>query len=102
DGKIVIDAPARVDLELKDITPDVDHPESSRGVARLGLAAGGLEARIDASKQNDAVDFEVTAKAATISGARRLVTDDLAQRVPWDKMALELHAKGRVEHLVGA
>ncbi|HEY3594629.1 MAG TPA: hypothetical protein VGL13_12170, partial [Polyangiaceae bacterium] len=97
-GKLMVDTPARLDLGLKNVTPDREHPRASQGEAHLVLSAGALDVKLDADKKADEVSFDLTTKAGTLAGVRRFVPESVATRAPWDAMAVDLHTTARVEH----
>lgn len=97
--KALADAPVRVTLGLADISPNLDHPEKSQGTARVALQIGALRASMHATKRKDTLQYDMTANAPQLGAVVPLLPADAAPRVAWDKMALSLQSKGRVERL---
>jgi translocation and assembly module TamB len=101
-GTDLVDGKAHVTLRAHDVTPDLARPEASRGSADLSLAVGNVDASLSATKETNAVDFEVRAAAPTLAQAKPYLPAVLLKDMPWDRMGLTVHSKGRVANLGGA
>jgi translocation and assembly module TamB len=101
-GADLADAKVHVSLHAHDVTPDLAHPEASRGTADISLALGNVEASLAATKEPAAVDFEVRAGAPTLGQLKPFLPAALVKEAPWDRMGLTVHSKGRVANLGGA
>jgi len=99
DGKLLADAPARIEGRARDVRPDVAHPAASRGVVRAAVDLGDIGASLDATKGADAVDFALRAEARSLKALRSLLPPALADEAPWDRMAASVRSSGRVERL---
>jgi translocation and assembly module TamB len=75
--------------------------EPSHGHASLTAHAAGVTLALDATRELDAVDYELSASAPDLALLRPWLAPELAQRMPLTEMATTLHSKGRVEHLFG-
>jgi translocation and assembly module TamB len=101
-GRLLADAPARVELHLDRIQPDMQRPAASRGVARASLELGDARLSLDATKGIDSVDYTLSAGAASLAVLRPLLPPGLAVAAPWASMALAVRSNGHVEGLTGA
>jgi hypothetical protein len=100
DGRALVDTPVRVALALADVSLDLDYPEKSQGTAHVALEVGPLLASVSAAKRQDALEYDMTAKAPRLGSlVPPLMPAEAAPRVAWDKMAFVLTSKGRVERL---
>ena len=95
------DAPAHLEVEAHDVVPDLDVPASSRGVIRIAVGMGDLQASGDATKEVDALRFALHASAPSLRAVVPMLPPDLAAAAPWDRMALTLQSTGSLAHLTG-
>jgi translocation and assembly module TamB len=101
-GRLLADAPARVELHLDGVQPDMQRPVASRGVVRASLELGDARLSLDATKGIDAVDYTLSAGAASLAILRPLLPPGFAGAAPWASMALAVRSNGHVEGLAGA
>ncbi|MGO9833589.1 MAG: hypothetical protein ACLP1X_05180 [Polyangiaceae bacterium] len=99
DGKVLADAPVRIETRARDVQPDVAHPAASRGVVHAAVDLGEMRASLDATKGADAVDFTLDATARSLKAVRPLLPPAVIDEAPWDRMAVTVRSSGRVEHL---
>jgi translocation and assembly module TamB len=99
EGSLLADAPARVELQARDVHPDLAHPAASRGVLHAAVDLGDMRASLDATKAADTLDFALRAGAGSLKAVRRLLRPPLADGAPWDRMAISLRSSGHVEGL---
>ncbi|HVW25655.1 MAG TPA: hypothetical protein VHC69_09810 [Polyangiaceae bacterium] len=102
DGNLVADAPLHVAGKVHDVRPDVVHPMASRGVLRLAAAMGETQVSLDATKRADAVDYALRAASSSLKVVRPFLPPGLNDVAPWDRMAIAVRSRGRVEHFGGA
>jgi translocation and assembly module TamB len=102
DGRALADLPLRVALELEDVALDRTDPPKSQGKAHASLDAGALHTTLEASKRGDTLDYDFFAQAKQLADVRPWLSDDLAGRAPWEKMAFELRSSGRVQRVTSA
>ena len=100
DGKLLMDAPARVEAQARDVTPDMDHPTASRGVLHCTIDVGETSASLDATKASDSVDFTLRAGASSLRAYRPFLPPAWTD-YPLDRMAVAVRSSGRVERLAG-
>jgi len=98
-GRSLGELSLRERLELKELKPNLERPERTTAEIRSKLELGELTARVSANKQEDAVDYDLRAEAKGLGALRGLLTEGLIDRVPLDKIGLELSSKGRVQRL---
>ncbi len=98
-GKVLVDSPIRIQARLHEVVPNLGRPVASRGVARLQIAVGALEASVDATKEADAADFAIHVAAKNLAAVRPFLTPDLAEKAPWDRMAVTVQSNGRIDRL---
>jgi translocation and assembly module TamB len=96
---VLADTPLRVTLGLTDISADLEHPAKSQGVAHVALEAGALRASVDATKRENAVEYGVAVDAPQLGVLAPFLPAKPGQKVAWDKMALVLKSKGRLERV---
>jgi translocation and assembly module TamB len=101
DGKVVADAPARIEGHATDVRPDVDRPAASRGILHATVDLGATEASLDVTKEADAADFAFRATAHDLKAVRPFLPEALTKRAPWDRMAVAVGTSGHVERLGG-
>lgn len=101
DGTVLADAPARVECRVRDLHPDIAHPLASRGAVHASVDLGQVGASIDATKAADAVDFALRTTARSLKAVRPFLPPDLADKAPWDQMAVEVRSSGHIERLGG-
>lgn len=99
DGSGLADAPARIEVQARDVQPDPSHPAASRGAVRVAVDLGEMRASLDATKQVDAFDFGLHAMAPSLSAVRPILPSALTDRVPWDRIAVAVRTSGRAEGL---
>jgi len=100
DGGLLVDAPARVEAQVRDATPDIDHPYASRGVFHGTIDVGETSASLDATKASDAIDFSLRAAAGSLRALRPFLPPASAG-YPLDRMAVSIRSSGHVERLAG-
>ncbi len=98
-GRTVADAPVDLQTRLHDVIPDLDHPASSRGVAKIAVEAGDLRASLDVTKASDAVDFALDAALTSLKSVVPLLPPDFAAAAPWSQMATTLRSSGHVDRI---
>ncbi len=86
----------------RDVQLDVAGLAASRGVVHAAVDLGELQASLDATKGIDAVDFALRATAGSLKAVRPFLPPALAERAPWDRMAVAVRSSGHVERLSGA
>jgi translocation and assembly module TamB len=101
-SRTLVELPVHLALTVKDLSPDLQRPESSAGTVHVAFEAGALKATLDATKQGDALDYALSARAAELAAVRPFVSEGPASGAPWEQMALELDAKGRATHLTSS
>ncbi len=101
-GRTLAELPVQVELALKDLSPNLERAQSSTGSVHVALSAGALVAKLDATKQGDLVDYELSGRASQLAALRPFVSGGPAQHAPWDKMSLEFETKGRATHVASA
>ena len=99
DGKLLGDAPVRLEGRAHEIRPDFLRPSASRGVLSVAVVVGDTQASLDATKGSDAVDFALRAGARSLKAVRPLLSPALNDEVPWDRMALVVRSSGRIERI---
>ncbi len=99
-GRALVDAPARLQVGLRDVFADLAHPVASRGVASMTCDLGDVHAALDATKAADAVDFALRVDARSLKAVTPWLPPDLV--APWDRMAVTARSTGRIEHLGGS
>ncbi|HXU65615.1 MAG TPA: hypothetical protein VN962_28130, partial [Polyangia bacterium] len=98
-GRRLLDTPARIVVSAAHVQPDGARPIAGRGDLRVTVEAGDVQASVDAHKRADDVDLDVTLKAATLAAARPFLPPDLAAKLNWDHLSLDLHTNARVGRL---
>lgn len=101
-GRRLLDAPAQIAVAIAHVQPDGQHPIASRGDVRLGVELGNVQASVDAHKRSDDADLDLTLKATSLASARPFLPPDLAAKLDWDRIAIDLQTKARVARLAGA
>lgn len=102
DGSVAADAPAQIAVRVREFRPDSEHPARSRGVLAAVLGLADVEAKFDATKGTDAVDYALVASAGRLSTVRRFLPPELAGALSLERVALGVRSRGHVEHLGGA
>jgi hypothetical protein len=102
DGRLLVDAPARLEVHAHDVFPDVERPIASRGAVSAIGDLGDVHATVDAKKDSDAADFGVVLAARSLRAIRPFLSPEEIDAAPWDRMALTLRSSGRVERLAGS
>ncbi len=102
DGKVLVDGPVRVEAQGHDLQPDLESTMASVGAIHAKVDLGILQASLDATKGADFVDFVLLATAPSLKGLRPLLSRDLNEEAPWDRMRVSLRSSGRAEHLDSA
>ena len=98
-GRSLGELSLRERLELNELKPNLERPERTTAELRSQLELGDVTARILANKQEDAVDYDLRAETKSSSALRAWLPEAWTERVPLDKLALELSSKGRVQRL---
>ncbi len=101
-GRTLAGLPVQLELTLKELSPDLERPQNSTGGMHVALEAGALTAKLDATKQGDRIDYALSGRVSDLSALRPFISAGPAQLAPWDKMTLELEAKGRLLHVASA
>ena len=96
-GRLLNDAPAHFDARLRDVFPDVVHPERSRGVVNVALGVGDVVATIDATKTPGGLDFALHGALGSLKSLRPFLGAELARAPTWDSMSVVLTSHGHVE-----
>lgn len=96
-GRLLNDAPAHFDAKLRDVFPDVAHPERSRGVVNVALGVGDITATAFATKTPRAIDYALRGAFGSLKSLRPFVGAELARAPAWDSMSVVLTSHGRVE-----
>ena len=96
-----VELPVRAEFSLKDLRPDLQQLERSSGTAHVALTAGAVHAVFDADKHDQALDYELSAGAPRLGDARPFAPDAV-RALPFEQMAFDLAAKGRVTGLSSA
>ncbi len=99
EGRMLADAPVRVDARLGDVYPNLDRPAASRGTVHGKLSLGQLEATLDSKKDVDAADFTLHLVAASLAQVRPFLPANVANEAPWARIAVDVRTTGRVERL---
>jgi hypothetical protein len=100
DGNPLVDAPARMEGRAREIHPDMAHPAASRGVVHARLDVGDTTTSLDATKEDDAVDFSVLGNGRSMKMLRPLLPASMIE-LPVDRMAYSVRSTGHVERLRG-
>lgn len=101
-GKVLADAPARIEGRVRELRPDLQQPAATSGEAHLALALGDVHAELDAHRHDDALDFDVGVDAGSLHAARPFLASELQTAAPWDAMALSFQSRGRIDHPLAA
>ena len=101
DGRLLADAPMRIELRGHDVAPDAAQPVASRGSFHAAMDLGDIQTSLDAKKSANAVDFALHGTARSLAAVRPFLPSALAGKVPVDRMALTLRSSGHVEPLAG-
>jgi hypothetical protein len=101
ESNLLVDAPARIEVQVRDLQPDIAHLATSGGVVHVAVDLGEMQASIDATKGEDAVDFALHGTARSLRAMRPLFAAALTDEVPWDRMAALVRSSGRIERLSG-
>jgi translocation and assembly module TamB len=99
-GNLLVDAPARIEIQAHDLQPDA-HPMASRGVVHAVVGLGDIQALLDVTKQTDALDFVLSATARSLQPVRPLLPPAMADQAPWDRMAALVRSSGHIDRLSG-
>jgi hypothetical protein len=102
DGALLVDAPVRVEAQGRDLQPDLGNTMASVGAIHAKVDVGSLQASLDATKGADFVDFVLLATAPSMRWVRPLLSRELGEEVPWDRMKVSLRSSGRAVHFGGA
>jgi translocation and assembly module TamB len=101
DGRLLADAPVRIDGQARGVEPDLAHPQASRGIVDAAVDLGDMHASLSATKGADAVDFTLRAAARSLTAVRPWLPPDGTDEAPWDRMAVAVRSTGRIERLGG-
>jgi len=99
--RLVARAPAHVEVAVRDVFLDGDHPLASRGVVRASIDYDQSRASFDAVKGADAVAYTLRAAARNLKAFRPFLPPAFADAAAWDTMAIALRSTGRVERITG-
>lgn len=101
DGRVrrLLATPARVSVSLAQVQPDLQRPIASRGDLRAGVELGAVQVSADAHKRPDDVDVDLALKASSLDVARPFLPPDLARKLDWAHLAVDLQTKARVQRL---
>ena len=99
DGHRLLDGPAHLSVGLTEVVPQPTDWGRSRAVAAVELTAARTHTVLHAHKLADALDYDVTVDATSLSALRPVLPAHPRWDAPFDQMAMSLHSKGRVEHL---
>lgn len=102
DAEVLADAPLRVQVEARDLHPDIARPPATRGVVAFLIDLGDAHASLDVTKGTDAADFAMRATLPSLKLIRPFLPDRYAESAPWDGMALSVRSSGHLEGLGGA
>ncbi len=102
DGKLLVDGPVRVETQGHDLQPDMANTMASTGAIHAKVDLGSLQASLDATKGVDFLDFVWLATAQSLKVLRPLVSRELNEQAPWDRMRVSVRSSGRVDHIEGA
>jgi translocation and assembly module TamB len=99
DARVLARGPARVEMKLTDLVPDLDRPAASRVTAHAVARLGALEASLDVTKHADALDVAFAANGRDLPLGRYLPGEaDAGPKQP-DGIGLALSGSGHVEAL---
>ena len=101
-GKLLVDAPARIEVRVHDVQPNLVHPEASSAIVKAAVDLGDVHVSLDATKAVDAVDYTFGTDTKSLRAVRPFLTPQLIAQAPWDRMAVKLRLSGHVDHLTGA
>jgi hypothetical protein len=102
DGTLLVDAPATVEVEVRDLAPVLLHPSASSGVVRIEAALADVQLALAARKRADFVHYDVSARAQTLKLARPFLSATALDPAACDRMSVAFHSAGDVDHLGAA
>ncbi|HZU83521.1 MAG TPA: hypothetical protein VE987_11415, partial [Polyangiaceae bacterium] len=102
DGRVLLDAPGRAGADARDVRPDFARLQATAGTVHATAQLGDAQATVDVTKAADAVDFSARVAARTLEAIRPLLPATLADRAPWERMAVAVRSTGHVEGLAAA
>lgn len=97
----LFDGKAHLLLRAHDVTPDLARPMASRGSGDVSFSLGNVDGSVVATKSTDAVDYDLHVGASNLGQVKPFVPMSLLNDVPWDRIGLTLHSKGRAADLWG-
>ncbi|MCP3166411.1 AsmA family protein [Myxococcus qinghaiensis] len=94
DGREVLKGPVHVKLDASEVFPLLDAPRRSRARARVTLEVGAVHASLDATKGTEDVAYTLTARTPDLVIARPFLPDEVAARLGWKNLGVDLTSKG--------
>ena len=101
-GQRPIDLPFHARMAVRDLSPDLQRPERSSGTVEAKFEVGSMHASLEATKRDQTVDYTINAFAKGLKDVRAFAPDGAAQKLPWEGMAFELEANGKLSHVTSA
>ena len=98
-GKVLIDAPVRIEAHAEGVQPDLAQPAASRAIVHAVVDVRDTQLSLDATKGVDSVGFTVRADMRSLKDARPFLPPAWIEQAPWDRMAVSLRSTGQVERL---
>jgi hypothetical protein len=99
DGTLLVDAPATVAAELRDLTPDLLHPAASSGIVRVEASIADVQLALAANQRAAVVHYDVSARARTLKLARAFLSAKLLDTATCDRMSVAFHSAGDLDHV---
>ncbi|NTX16109.1 hypothetical protein HUA76_35600 [Myxococcus sp. CA056] len=96
DGREVLNGPVHLKLDASEVFPLPDEPGRSRARARVTLDVGAVHASLDATKGTDDVAYTLALKTPDLVIARPFIPNDIAARLGWKDLGVDLTSKGTV------
>ncbi|WP_163867472.1 hypothetical protein [Myxococcus eversor] len=94
DGREVLKGPVHLKLDASEVFPLLDEPRLSRARARVTLDVGAVHASLDATKGPEDVAFTLTAQTPDLAVARPFLPNEVAARLGWKDLGVDLTSKG--------
>ena len=98
-GRPLVEGPLHLELDARDVVPNLAAPQATRGAARATVDLGDVKASLDATKAEDAVDFTFQAAVPSLKIVRPFLPPAALNGAPWDQIGVTAHSSGRVERL---
>jgi hypothetical protein len=99
EGREVLKGPVHLKLDVSEAFPRLDEPRLSRARARLALDVGTMHASLDATKGTHEVAYTLAVQTPDLVAARPFIPEQVAARVPWQHLAVNLASTGRLAAL---